>query len=399
MTTVMLSKTSALDASTPLSIKAQTDYQTKVIRSLEEFETCRKAWTELMNAADIQNLTMSHGWLVNWLKAFPALQLAVVVVIDKNGQWVAGAPLKISRLQKGVGHRALRHLHFIGTHPTIFDWMRIAISPQIEETIAADAMATALKAEPWDVMALVFNDAKSPLENLQQAFQKLSIQSQIEESMILPYIPLPETAEDYTQQRGKKTNTRVRHCYNRIKKQLDKTPELVFQPADAEKPLCDFIAGHTHYWGEQGFKSIFVRFPQLCQFYQDMLYYSQTEAAADDPKFVFTTLNIDNRPVSYHFGFMQGNGYLCHVTHYDDDYKFYSPGLVHMDKAIFNTIDNHGSRFEFGRGDEPYKKIWTQQHYPLWTMVAYKNPVARLLWQSDFAIKTLLKKPIGFLEP
>lgn len=378
---------------------APISYKTLVLRSVEEFKPYRRQWTELLKAAGIENLSMSYGWLVNWLTHFPVLQVAIVIVTDENDQWVAGAPLKISRLKKGVAHKLLRQLHFIGTHPTIFDWMRIAVVPHVDEDKVLSVMAEALLTEPWDVMALVFNDQKSPLEALQRAFQNLSVESEIQESMILPYIPLPASEEEYKVQRGKKNNTRVRHCYNRFKKQLNVLPELVFQPSDAYALVDQFVAGHIQYWGEQGFSSNFRRFPQLKRFYLDMLQYSQTEAEDGDPKFVFTTLEANGEPMSFHFGFLQGKDFLCHITHYDEQYKFYSPGLVHMDQTIFYTLAQGGTRFEFGRGDEPYKKIWTETNYALWSMVTYRNMLSKGLWQADFGIKKLLKKPIGFLEP
>jgi CelD/BcsL family acetyltransferase involved in cellulose biosynthesis len=173
----------------------------------------------------------------------------------------------------------------------------------------------------------------------------------------------------------------------------------VFQPYTSEGLLDVFVDGHIQYWGDQGLPSLFTRFPTVRQFYKDMLRYGQTEAHDDDPKLAFTTLEANQEVMSYHFGFLQGKNFLCHITHYDETHKFYTPGLVHMDRSIFYTLAKQGTRFEFGRGDEPYKKLWTETSYPLWSMVAYRNIAAKALWKGDLGIKRLLKKPIGDLEP
>ena len=63
-----------------------------------------------------------------------------------------------------------------------------------------------------------------------------------------------------------------------------------------------------------------------------------------------------------------------------------------MDRLVFEALARGGSEFEFGRGDEPYKKMWTQTKKSLWQMRIFRNPLSAALWQVDILLKKLLKK-------
>ena len=183
---------------------------------------------------------------------------------------------------------------------------------------------------------------------------------------------------------------------NRFAKEFGAPPILEFQPATeaTEAILTRFFSGHIKYWSDRGQKSDFQRYPGLQHFYKDMLDYSANHATEDEPKLQFSVLKMDEYQLSYHLGFWQGDGYLCHLTNFNQGFKGYSPGTIHMDRLIFETLHRSGRLFEFGRGDEPYKRLWAKDSYPLWNLRGFRNPVAELLWQADITLKQLMRKPV-----
>jgi CelD/BcsL family acetyltransferase involved in cellulose biosynthesis len=370
-------------------------YQVTIIRSIAQFESIATEWTALLRQSQTHNLCMSHAWLLTWLKHFPPDQLLVVIVKDQQNQWLGAAPLMINRSRNGLTHRLLRQVQWIGTNPSVFDWMKFAIVPFADSEAVMSAIGNVLQQERWDVLDLQFCLEHTQLSPLCQSLQVPHPDVAIQETTPIPYLMLPTTEEEYEKTRRKKTRLEVnRHC-NRFAKEFGAPLQLEFQPSceASHAILTRFFAGHVKYWAEKGFKSDFQRFPNLYNFYKAMLEHSDQHAADNEPRLLFSVLKMEEYQLSYHLGFWQGNSYLSHITHFSQGFRSYSPGTIHMDKLVFDTIRRGGIEFEFGRGDEPYKKMWTQEKKPLWNFRHFRSPLGAAIWQIDITLKKLLGKP------
>jgi CelD/BcsL family acetyltransferase involved in cellulose biosynthesis len=392
MTTELLPYTVPVHFESP-SIAHQLTYQVSVIRSLEAFEPLRAEWDAFLKDSGLQNLCMSHGWLNIWLSHFPPDELLLIVVQDADGAWLGLAPLQIKRSRNGLTHRLLRSVEWVGTNPSVYDWMQFAIHPKAHKKTVVDAIAATIQQARWDLLDLKFCLDHEQLVLLKAALS-LGDREEIIQTNAIPYLELPATVEAYEPTRRKKTRLEVNRHKNRFAKEFGMPPQLSFQSVgeSSEAILTRFFAGHIKYWADRGQKSDFQRFPQLFHFYKDMLSYSHTECQPNDPQLLFSVLTVNEHQLSYHLGFWQGNGYLSHITNYNQGFKGYSPGTIHMDELIFSALDRGGVEFEFGRGDEPYKKMWTQTKKPLWQLRVFRNPLSAALWQIDIILKKLLKK-------
>lgn len=389
-------------ASLPREEQAEMPYQTTLITSVQEFEKIQAPWDAFLAEMGIENFCLGHQWLSTCLKHFPPEQLLILIVKDTTGRWLGVAPLQINPGKTGYTHRLLKHVQFIGTQPTMFDWMTFPILQEVDELAVLQQMATVLKSFHWDVMELFFMPNHPQAEKLCQAF-KQSPASSIKETMPIPYLPITENAVDYAKNRRKKTRLDVNRFHNRILKMYQEPPVLEFLDDSPETAtlLHYFFDGHIHYWGQRGVKSEFKRFPQLYQFYLDLLAKNPSidasrrdELPTQTPQLLFSIFKIKGEPVCFQLGFWQGSRYLSHITHYEESFKHCSPGTLHMDALIFKTIEAQGQAFEFGRGDEPYKKFWTEHKKPLWNLRMFRSPVSWAIWQIDSMLKRLAGKAI-----
>lgn len=371
-------------------------YQVRVIRQFEAFLPLKAEWDGFLKQAGIENLCMTHGWISTWLQHFPAEELLIVIVQDQQNRWVGAAPLKISKGSHGLAQKKLRHLQFIGTQPSVYDWMKIAILPGEDETAIIRELAAVIKKSRWDLLDLQFMPEQAQCRMLCEFLNPAEAETAIVSKTTIPYVELPDTTEEYEKVRRKKTRWEVnRHC-NRFASEYGAPLELEFQTTNevSDVYFSDFIKTHMTYWADRGQKSDFQRFPNLSDFYRNMLNYSAFQAEADEPKLLFSVLKLNDYQLSYHFGFWQGSGYLGHLTGFNQQFRSFSPGIVHMDKLVFDTIERGGRVFELGRGDEPYKKMWTKTQKPLWNLRLFRHPLARLLWDFDQQLKKLLGKPV-----
>ncbi|HEY9687865.1 MAG TPA: GNAT family N-acetyltransferase [Coleofasciculaceae cyanobacterium] len=377
-------------------LTASGSYRAVLISDLSAFEALDGQWDDFLRETGTHNLCLTHAWLSEWLRHFPPEQLLVIIITDEAGRWVGVAPFMIRKSLTGLTHRLLRHVQFIGTHPTVYDWMKIVTHPQASESAVLDTIAETLRQTHWDVLDLMFMPDPRPLELLGQKL-KLGTPSQaIRETMSIPALSLPATEEEFAKTRRKKTRLEVnRHC-NRFESEFGNPPQLEFQSGTDETnaSLARFFAGHIQYWAERGQKSDFRRFPNLYGFYKRMLAHAKEVHDPAEPKLLFSVLKIADYQLSYHLGFWQGNCYLSHITNFNQSFRSYSPGTIHMDKLVFETIRRRGVEFEMGRGDEPYKKMWAKDKKTLWSLRLFHNPITKSLWQIDILLKRLMRKPV-----
>jgi CelD/BcsL family acetyltransferase involved in cellulose biosynthesis len=391
MSTELLEK--ATPPSTTTSGPGRGPYRVQVIRSLTEFVVLQRQWDDFLKRAGVENLCMTHGWLRIWMSHFPPRKMAIMVVLDANQEWVGLAPLQIKPSRNGLTHRILHAVEWIGTNPTVFDWMQFAVHPNADEQAVITAIGQALQKERWDLLDLQFCLNRTQLEWLTDSLPTGNRQA-VREGGVIPYVSLPATVEEYESQRRKKTRLEVNRHKNRFAKEFGAPPTLTFLPASeaSDAILTRFFAGHTKYWADRGEKSDFLRYPALFEFYKDMLAYSHFECQPDEPRLLLSIMTVSDHQLSFHLGFWQGKTYLSHITHYNQGFKGYSPGTIHMDNLIFSTLEMGGNEFEFGRGDEPYKTQWTKAKKPLWQLRIFRNPLAAAIWQVDNLLKKCLRK-------
>lgn len=393
MSTDLLEKSNTPSPRSGPTAPGQGPYRVRVIRSQSEFAPLRREWDDFLRQAGIANLCMTHGWLRLWMNHFPPRKLAILVVQDANGQWVGLAPLQIKPSRNGLTHRLLQSVEWIGTNPTVFDWMQFAVHPNADEQAVMTAMGRALGRERWDLLDLRFCLNRAQLKWLADALP-VGNRHAVGEAGVIPYVSLPATVEEYEPMRRKKTRLEVNRHSNRFAKEFGAPPALTFLPSGeaSEAILTRFFAGHIKYWADRGEKSDFQRFPALFGFYKEMLAYSHLECLPEEPRLLFSIMTVADYQLSYHLGFWQGDRYLSHITNYNPGFRSYSPGTIHMDRLIFATLDMGGAEFEFGRGDEPYKGMWTKTKKALWQLRIFRNPLAAAIWQVDIQLKKLLGK-------
>lgn len=373
----------------------KTAYQYRIVTDLDAFRALQPQWDGFLKKAGVQNLCMTHGFLAQWLRHFLPDQILVVIVEDADGNWIGLAPFQINRSRTGLSHKFLRHLQWIGTQPTVFDWMQIAVHPKSDETMVIQQIAQALQQAKWDVLDLQFVLVKTQLQILADALNLHSdVEPSICESTCIPYVPLQSTEEEYEKTRRKKTRLEVNRHQNNIKKSFSEPLQLEFKAFTPEtKPFLEqFFNRHIQYWAERGSRSDFKRYPVLKEFYQSLLAEAPHAEQNNQAHLVFSVLTLGETALSFHFGFWQGERYLAHITSYNPDFKKHGPGTVHMDKLIFKMLERQSVEFEFGRGDEAYKKLWAEHQKPLWNLCLHRTAWSRALWQVDVWLKKRLGK-------
>lgn len=90
--------------------------------------------------------------------------------------------------------------------------------------------------------------------------------------------------------------------------------------------------------------------------------------------FHISILEINKEIVAANFGFLYKKTFYYYLpTIFSDKFKKYSPGKVLISYLIVWCIKNNISFFDFGMGDESYKKYWSNNNISTFRYLKHKN--------------------------
>ncbi len=96
------------------------------------------------------------------------------------------------------------------------------------------------------------------------------------------------------------------------------------------------------------------------------------------------TMRANNRLISYRLGFARDGIFYDWNTSYDPELFDLSPGKVQLSHVLRWCVENGLSEFNFMRGDEDYKRVWSTGHTMNKALV-FSLPTLRMRIASEWA--------------
>jgi CelD/BcsL family acetyltransferase involved in cellulose biosynthesis len=184
---------------------------------------------------------------------------------------------------------------------------------------------------------------------------------------VCPVVTLPDVddIEAYLATLGKKE----RHEVRRKVRRAEAVGEVKLrESADALDELDTFIDLHQKRWGADGL------FPPTKGGEQSRVFIRRLfELFGPDGGLGLTFLTVGDRLIASGIHLETPNGLLFYNAGIDPDARDLSPGVVMTQAYIKRALDRGLRRFDFLRGDEPYKYEWG----------AIDEPIQRLLVRRD----------------
>jgi CelD/BcsL family acetyltransferase involved in cellulose biosynthesis len=145
-----------------------------------------------------------------------------------------------------------------------------------------------------------------------------------------------------------KHHTRRRH--NKLKKAGVVTLRRLLTKEEARQHLDYFFLHHIRRCALLGRKSTCAR-PEFRQFLQAIV-----EQLDPSGRLRFEVLELDGRPLAWHFSFLVNGKFLLYQHTFDLDCWDYAPGEVLLSHLLQFAQENVAREFDFGSGDEAYKR-------------------------------------------
>jgi CelD/BcsL family acetyltransferase involved in cellulose biosynthesis len=322
-------------------------------------------WHELFVGSRCNCPFLSAEWMLGWFDQYGAgRSLFVIAVRDDDGRLVALAPLSIE--DRGVGGLA-RRLCFIGDRWVSSDHLSILTVPGMEAA-AAECVMTAIAAGSgkWDYLELTDCDAAAVvMDRLSEMTPTAATSASWRTKAVCPHITLPDRFDTYFAGLGSNLRSKLRRLGRRLSERGTVEWSEYTSGPDLFVAYDTLVRLHGLRFTDRGDRSAFLD-PRAQQFHQAVL-----GRLADRGWVRLFHLSVDNRPIAALLAFHVQDKFLFFQAGMDPAWSEMRPGQLLMSRTIERAIELGCSDYDFLRGAEAYKQMWSSESRHTRTLTAY----------------------------
>jgi CelD/BcsL family acetyltransferase involved in cellulose biosynthesis len=328
----------------------------RVLGGYDELHLRDQEWNEILARSSTQSVFQTQHWQRAWWDSFGRGRL-LLTAVERDKRPIALAPLfSDGGMVFFVGSGGSDYLDFLG------DVSDVQILTQI---------LTVARHEVEDFVGFRFYhvpDGSPTGEQLVEACRRLDLVCFEEESLPAPALDRGSEQSDSLSVAAQKRSL-VRHeRYFRSHGEL--VVEHLRTGVEIQPHLDSFFEQHTRRWASTDNPSLFER-PEERAFYRRLTESSDVEWLR------FTRLTWNSEPIAYHFGFCYRGVYLWYKPTFAVEFARRSPGEVLL-RALLLAAREEGARtFDFGLGDEPFKRRFATRVIHVRTWGLYPPEVCR----------------------
>ncbi|HWR36956.1 MAG TPA: GNAT family N-acetyltransferase [Clostridia bacterium] len=311
-------------------------FHCEFVTSFDELESISSDWARLVAAEASNSIFQTFGWFRAFWHAYGSnLTLQIPIVRDQRGCVAGILPMvasgRILQLPRGDYNDVI-----------------------CEESAAADVVEQTFIAllrtrDTWDTCELENVPASS---RLARAVNKLPSQLRSHLQVVFrfpcPTILITENDKGALRKLAQKKDIR------RQQHRLERLGRLEFRHLETREEIRHhlpiFFRQHIERRALLGQRSRFLE-ESAREFYQNI-----TEEFDPAGPLRFSLLQLDGRPLAYHFGFQYNHSFIRYTSVFNVDEMVYSPGEVLLGKLLEYAEESDICEFDFGIGGEDYKR-------------------------------------------
>ena len=322
-----------------------------LVTDLEALADCRLEWQHLHRTSGA-DLFLSWEWLLPWWQHLAGKRELFVMLARDDGGLLRGL-LALSLETARVGLRRIRRLRFLGDDHVSSDYLDAVIEPGwSQEANRAFAAALVARRDDWDVLELRDMDQRSntPHELLNALGDGFDMRS--DPGLLCPVQDFDPglSLNDFMRQTSRFQN------YTRRRKWLERQPgfriDVCRHPGSLQAALENFFRLHRLRWQEDGGSSGIVG-TRVEAFHGDAM--TRFMAAG---QLRLYTLWVDELAVASVYALVNDATFYYYQAGMDPAWRRRSVGLVLIGETFEDAIRAGLSRYDFLRGEEPYKSDW-----------------------------------------
>ncbi len=363
----------------PRSTSARRSLQVRAYESLQDLQSLRPAWDDLLSAIPDASTFSTWEWLAPWWRAFAGgQQLMVLACFDESSRLVGLAPLALQRKRSGLGLE-FRVVRLMGDGSGDSDNLDVLARRGWQAEVASAVVGyLETQAQRWDLCQLNTLPDDSPcgsalLEQIRQRGWTYFNHPQPRSVVVIP-----DTWETYAGQLSPKERGKLRYYSRRLEKNHGVCFYRCATESDLPASLEALFQLHQKRWRARGGPGTFSSLARR------RFYYEMSSALLARKRLEFWLLDLDGKTVAAQFGFRHGDTVYQLQEGFDPEYSGDSVGFVLRGRVIEQLIGEGVRRYDFLLGEGPDKARWGTQS------LTYNNlHFARPFTRGDFYLRFL----------
>lgn len=324
----------------------------EIVQDPLRFTALRSEWTELLAHSRSDSLFLSWEWLHTWWKHLSDGRRLRIVALWESGRLIALAPLCL-RARRWRRLVPFPVLEFLGSGIIGSDYLDVIIR-EGSESAAVAALSSALGQSRNMVELSQVLKGLARVDELTTAMGRHGWHARQKVTDVCPYIDL--RGHDWSSFLSR-LGSAHRYNFGRRHRKLHAAWTLRFETAACDlerKASLDMLVQlHRRRWHERHRSGAF-ELPAVLGFHEE---FSRLALARGWLR--LHILYLDHEPAAAIYGFNYRDRFYFYQSGFDPKFRQWSVGLVMMGLTIQQAIREGVREFDFLRGDESYKFLWT----------------------------------------
>jgi CelD/BcsL family acetyltransferase involved in cellulose biosynthesis len=309
-----------------------------VLTGPDSVEQARGGWQALVADSPTATPFQTWEWQSTWWRHFPRLKRPYLIAVDEGDDLVGLMPLTITqgawRAARPMGAGASDYLHPIARSG-------------YEEQVAAAISEHLKSSRDFDVLDL------HQVRETQPLACGLGWAKRSEQATCL-VLDLPGTYDAYLATLSKSLRYDVKKLDKSLFSEGKAAVEQV-RPDEIGQGMEMLFEQHKKRWRKRGLPGAFIG--RLQDFHMDW-----ARLSIERGWLWLSILRLEGEPIGAIYAMALGETCYFYQAGFDPSKGSISPGSLLVAATIRRAIEEGKTKFDFLRGDEPYKRRWKPQH-------------------------------------
>ncbi len=331
----------------------------EIVQSEQGFLALEPEWNPLLDASGLGNIFLTWEWISTWWRHFGRGRFKPWVIAARDGidgRLVGLLPLALHTVK--FGGLRLRQLSFMADDRVI-DHLDAITMPGYSEFVV-----------PFFVECLVGEQVRHDFVRLDamrsdsgfvrallEAIERGAGAGHMVNDSVCPYLPLPSSWDRYWASIGKQS----RYNFTRKAKRLQARAggpvgyRIIDSKAELGRAIRELARLHQARQQQKGNPGAFAQ-DRAIEFHTEV-----AEHFLDKGWLRLYLLTVGKQTIAAIYCYKFGGKFSFYQSGYDPAWGECSPGALIMLHAVREAINESADEFDFLRGAEAYKALWTNQ--------------------------------------
>jgi len=337
-------------------------------------------WNNLVAYNETNTIFQTFEWFDSWWRIFGTEHELFFLTVHNNSQIIGFAPLMIANCHKGE-----KKLAFVGD--TNSDYLDFILPTEKKTALNAICDFLYENSNFWDTISLLnVPEHSSTHAILKMGCKQANLYYLINDTIACPALVI----------KGQERNTqhiidkyRTRRPFNYFSRQGELRFHNITEKDELTTYLPLFFDQHIERWGITDTVSLFTN-KQNQEFYRRLAC-----KLLQTGKLLFTVVELDGIPLSFHYGFDYDSKILWYKPSFNIKYANHSPGVLLIHYLLQYALNNGKTEIDFTIGNEPFKARFTNLTRINTNIMIFKTSSTFWFKKTLRRLRTTTKKLLG----